>query len=370
MYTIQLLEPCSTLSTTLTISPLKHEYQIFKPTDGSVVATDIHRKVMAFFPPPPIPTTQFQWNGGPVLVTDYRENVMELQLFYDPRIPGWEIATKLGGIGGGEIFSSEENEQHCGKTVRQVFCLGFSSSQISPSSRSSLLQPLPITLSLPKEYVYLLQMSLASPTKLFLIDIFSISSKNTIFSYLEPGFPATLLEQCTLRQMLPFEIVEYIQINEKAQIWNRRRVGGEKSVVGGRFIVRSPSQCTIVQHPHDFAQNILKEVPRKLLFRFLCLQSENCVKEYVQLFPKHKKTFRLCHYAISNWIRQLHQSYYNVNVVKTQTLHETNSFAPWVKKLHDEVYRKTLTPITFDIVKHWFYKQPAEDALYCLLPYL
>lgn len=139
-----------------------------------------------------------------------------------------------------------------------------------------------------------------------------------------------------------------------------------------RMLLRSlvTGQCTIVQHPDYFAQCFLNEVPPKLLFRFLCMRKEeNAVAEYVRLFPKHRKAFRLCRFAVSKWIRQLQHSYYSVHVAKTKTLHQVPlAHARLVEHLHHDIYRKKKTPITYAVAETWFYTHcHAEDALWHLL---
>ena len=331
--------------TTVVISPQKHEYQFLKQDNGCRAITDSSNNVFAYLPSPRISWSQFKEDGthSDIFAMEHREHVMELQLFHDPRIPGWELATELGGVGGvggSEIFFEGD---FCGKTVRQVFCLAFASDETFPRL---LLELLPV------QFTFQLQMSLQRPIQLRLTDILSISKTFVTSTYLDLKCEISALKH------MPFEL---------------------PAVYDGHFpmhcqvLLRSKStgQSTVFQPRNHFAQCLIREIPAKLLFRFLCLRSasEFYVQEYVRLFPKHRKVMRLCRHAVSTWIGQVQQSYYNVNVTKTKTLRQISpNHIPLVRDLHT-LYRASSgkTPITFAVVEDWVYHHcHAEDVFgYC-----
>jgi|LauGreDrversion4_1035100.scaffolds.fasta_scaffold41912_1 hypothetical protein len=343
------------------ISPRKHGYQFLKQDrDSRAIVDSSSNTVLAFMPPPRIPWSQFKREhsvskmtipfGDDIVAMEYRDHVMELQLFYDSRIPGWELVTELGGIGGSEVFSEGD---HDGKTVRQVFCSVFSVVVLEDEKRLPFLLDL-----LPTEFTFCLQMSMKYPVQLHLTDILSILVlRQTTFvtsTYL------SLYHDISALKHMPFEV-------SKTYGW---------FPTDCPVILRSKStgQSTVFQHPTCFAQCLIREIPAKLLFRFLCLRSagQHHVQEYVRLFPKYRKTMRLCRHAVSTWIGQVQQSYYNVHVVKTQTLcHIPPNHIPLVRDLHT-LYRASAgkTPITFAVVEDWVYHHcHAEDVFGYCSPY-
>ena len=348
-------------------APQKHEYYVFNKKQNDVIITDATSRVLAYFPPRP--TTRDHRDGSHqgdgdemVIVSEHRESVMEIQLFYDSRIPGWELATEMGGVGGSETFCSDANQLHCGKTVRQVFCSAIDANNNNNKDKDKL--PMLLDL-LPTEFTFLLQLSLASPTQLFFVDMLSISptptKKNggTIITSTQ----SLNLELSALRHM-PIERRRECHIMPRKNVvpWSTAR--GVKCVV-----VRSltTGQCTIMRLPSDFAESILNEMSPRLRFRYLCLQKDaSAEQEYLRLFPKHRKPFRLCRYAMRHWIKQLQQSYYYVHVAKTRTWHQIpQKHVFLVTQLHHNVYRKLQTPITFAVVEDWIYRHcPPEDIFW------
>jgi hypothetical protein len=368
-------------------APQKHEYYVFKKHNDVIVTDASKTRVMAYFPPRPTQTNTVYGrkrrtkrhdddddDDDMVVVSEYRENVMEIQLFYDSRIPGWELATEIGGVGGSELFSNEANQSHCGKTVRQVFCNAFQSSTTETSSKPKTADMLPMLLDLlPREFTFLVQLSLASPTQLFFVDMLAISptpTKKHESTFIVTSTLSLNIQVSALRHM-PFEPRRVCKTIPRKTVASALLPGQPR-----RVMVRSiaTGQCTIMRLPRDFAEDILKEMSPRLRFQYLCLRSSAddasaaaaAEKEYLRLFPKHRAPFRLCRFAFRHWIKQLQQSYYYVHVAKTRTLHQIpQKHVFLVTQLHHNVYRKLRTPITFAVVEDWIYRHcPAEDIFW------
>lgn len=380
MYTVLRSATTTTTPDHVVISPQKHEYQFLKQDNGCRAITDASNNVLAVLPSPRVSWSQFKEEHlktmteeaeaeaegrrsrhcrpshlRHVFAMEHREHVMELQLFYDPRIPGWELVTELGGIGGSEVFCEGD---YCGKTVRQIFCSAFCPLDMS----NNALRDLPLLLNLlPAEFTFHLQMSLQRPLQLHLTDILSLSVLPSSGKTFVTSTYLHIQRDISALKHMPFEVPTIYE--DEGDFPTHCPV-----------LVRSKStgQSTVFQHPTFFAHCLVREIPAKLLFRFLCLQSagKDHVQEYVRLFPKHRKAMRLCRHAVSNWIGQVQQSYYTVYIAKTKTLHQItpSSHIPLVRDLHT-LYRSSLgkTHITFAVVEDWVYQHchPEDVMWYC-----
>ena len=306
-------------------------------------------RVLSSFPEPTtrISSSRFQdlypfIDAATMTVTPHLDNVFAIQWFYDPRLSGsgWEMSTELGGVGGTEIFEED------GKTVRQLFF----------ETCSELLMTL-----LPVQFIYHIHMTLTEPTRLYLTDVFSVGPDNRVTS-----IPSVYVMARVLRHF-PFEVCLPYQ-GAYADLW------AYFPGVDQFDVSAAESHRTELYHPTYFSRMRLRNMQPEILHRYLSIEkseeSTTMQQEYVRLFPKHKIMFRHCRLAVRTWLGQVLQSYHNVNVLKTKTLHEIPpTHVPAVVFLHQEVYKKMKRPITFDAVfTEWYQKQCApKNALMALL---
>jgi hypothetical protein len=286
------------------------------------------------------------------LVTDFHDHVFHLQLFYDVRLPGWELATESGNIGGNERFAN-------GTTVRALFCSIFGAEQTT--GRLPLLLDL-----LPPVYIYHFQLSRTSPAQLFLMDTFMTRRQDPTHWVIESIKSVSL----SMLRHMPFEVSHYTRIRRTEALTDDQET---------RWLVRSPStgECACIQSPGYFADQLLKRLPRKWIFRYLCFAAAsgfggckmgpfcNYVEEYLRRFPKHCRKIRTCRYVVNNWLGRVWQSYQNVYVARCKTLHHiSTNHVDAVVYLHHEVYRKQKQNIAFHQVQAWFHQHcHVEDAL-------
>jgi len=342
-------------------SPRNLQYMTRMTTDRTVRTPEGH--LCCRFPPEPIPQSQFQdQHKEETAFMVWSEDVVELQLFYDSRIPGWELATSTGDVGGnrtryvrnGSSSSSWQPRTVCnvrsvqdGRTVRQEFRSVFGKMEVVSDHE---LLPRFLTAQLCPMYVYHLQLTLTVPSKLYLTDVFfflanqpmvySVSPESTPFKWRKPTLSS--MESSSSSSSLSPYSVRSMMTGESTQVWSQ----------------------------FAFSRQFLHTIPPKLLFRYLCLRSvsKGILSEYVALFPKHKKCFRICRYAISTWIHHLWSSYRYVHVFKTKSMGTIvpASMRPHIKYLHTEVYCKRKQTITFAVIVSWLLQHP-EDALMNLL---
>ena len=285
-------------------------------------------------------------NASVSVVRRIAHAVLDVQWFYDSRIPGWEMSTQMGSIGGNEIFVED------GKTVREVFTM----------TCSELLMSL-----LPRQFIYHFKMTLTEPTTLHLIHVYSTraSSDKELISEI----PIFSLTAC-LRH-LPLEVGVYPYRGSYPEFWSSFPEGNQSDE---SFTLQKGNHSTQIYHPTYYARKTLKNVHPKWLFRYLCLEMASgpkvtYVSHDVRHFAKRAKTIRHCRYAVRTWLYQLLQSYHNVNVIKTKTLHEVPAtFVAPIKFLHHEIHRKQdKRAITYAVVWEWFKTlyspQSAQTAL-------
>ena len=298
-------------------------------------------KILSSFPEPVVRISSFLFrelypsiNAETMTVTPHLENVFAIQWFYDPRLPGWEMSTELGGVGGTEIFQED------GKTVREVFF----------ETCSELLMTL-----LPTQFIYHIQMTLTEPTRLYLTHLFSVGPENCVTS-----IPSVYVMARVLRHF-PFEVCLPYQ-GTYDDLWSYFPCVDRFDVVSAD----STHHCTELHHPTYFARMHVRNIQPEILHRYLSIDrmSHAYMQEYVRLFPKHKTLFRHCRLAVRTWLGQILQSYHNVNVLKTKTLHQIPpTHASAVTFLHQEVYKKKKRPITYDVVETEWYKKESTPKL-------
>lgn len=325
-------------------SPRNLQYMTRMTTDRTVRTPEGH--LCCRFPPEPISQSKFRTqHKEDAAFMVWSEDVVELQLFYDARIPGWELATQVGDVGGNQTrlchFPSASDE----RTVRQVFCSVFGKEKVLEHE----FLPTSLTEQLCPMYVYHLQLTRAIPSKLYLTDVFFFLANQPMVYSVSP--------ECT-----PFKWRQPLSSLEKRAFSCCDRAIFVRSMTTG--------ESTQMWSSLAFARQFLHTVPPKLLFRYLCLRSvsKGILSEYVTLFPKHKKCFRICQFAISTWIHHLWSSYRYVHVFKTKSMETIvpASMRPHIAYLHTEVYCKRKQTITFAVIVSWLLQHP-EDALMNLL---
>jgi len=322
----------------------------------SVIMTNEPTSSLLAFTPPKSITYENFTELNPIitqnmLITEIIEGTM-VTLFYDPRIQSWEIATKSAVSGEYFYFRTEyNNAEKTQPTFRLMFMDALR------AAREDELNDVAILSGLSKNYSYtfILQhpenhivLNIEHP-ELYLVAIYDISDKH-----------ATAIPLPIFRNWSCFHYIGGI-INFPLQysvspattyatlLGRHTSIQNDHSQVGIMITNLETGHRCSLKNPTYINVHTLRGNNPNLLYHYLCLRHMDKVEEFVGYFPRYKKLFYGFYEQYMSFVKNVHQSYIEYYVMKTEQI-ISGQYMSHIYKLHHSVYLPSLSSDTKIII--------------------
>jgi len=303
----------------------------------SVVFSNPEKKILSFSPVKSIPSYVF-FDRYPIIndeivIKQHIEGVM-INLFYDNRINKWKIATK-GAIGGnyGFIKPITKNE-----TFYDMFLDALC------ASKDDTLNDLKIIKILPKNfsYTFILQHPnniISKPVNephCYLIAVYSINNIKNEVEYI----PSTIYEKWSFLHDIN-GIIEFPK-----QYYTDQYESIIKTDYGIDYIITNIStgeHCRITSFYRDLLKKTI-HIDSSIQYQYFCMRRIGKIKEYIKMFPKHKKAFFDIQDDYEYFVSTIYELYCNCYIYKTISIHDIEPiYFTHIYKLHHEIYLPSLS---------------------------
>lgn len=329
----------------------------------SVVLDPISDKIMCFSPPKSVSLETFvaKCPGlAGVTATKIVEGTM-MNLFYDPRIESWEVASK-GAVGCNYWYFRTQYATNSG-AIQMTFRDMFIDALRAPPGAQ--LNDIPLIQELDKSRVYSfvvqhpnnhIVLKIEHPA-IYLIEVYHIGESGSI-RVVEPDSAfanSTVLypERCFVDSYEHMHLAAHTEVG----------IVLYHEASGLRASVEFPQYANIKEfrgnHPN-------------LQYQYLCLSRIGKVKEYLEAFPMYTQMFRLFHKQSAEFIRTLHNAYVTFFIKKRgKQVPIEKSIFRHICTLHNEVYLPSIstgtpTIVTCKVVADYFNAMEPKSQLYHL----
>jgi hypothetical protein len=309
----------------------------------SVVFSNPEKKILCFSPIKSIPkyvfTERYPVINDEIMISQCIDGIM-INLFYDHRIELWKIATK-GGIGGNYVFCNNKNEpknESKTESVYDVFLDTLSASKYETLNELEIIKLLPKNVS----YTFILQHpknTISKPVKtphLYLIAVYLIKSDVNEVEYIPP----TVYEKWDLFNDLN-GIIEFPK-----QYYTQQYESITNIDYGIDYIItniRTGEHCKIKSYYRYLLKKTI-HIDSTIQYQYFCMRRIGKIKEYIQMFPKHKKAFYTIQDDYEYFISTIHELYCLCYVYKSMNTEDIESiYFTHIYKLHHEVYLPSLS---------------------------
>jgi hypothetical protein len=329
----------------------------------SVILDPITDKVLCFSPPKSLSLETFVskcpgFSG--VTATKIIEGTM-MNLFYDPRIESWELASK-SAVGCNYWFFRTQYQTNKG-AVQLTFRDMFIDALRAPSNTE--LNDIPLIKELDKSRVYSfvvqhpnnhIVLRIENPA-IYLIAVYQVNSANTL-QIVEPDAVfanSTVLypESCRVDEHEHIHLTDYTNVG--IMLYHAES--------GARASVENPQYVSM----REFRGN-----NPNLQYQYLCLSRAGKVKEYLNAFPVYKQMFFGFHKQSAEFIRNVHNAYVTYFIKKRgKEVPIEKSIFRHICTLHNEVYLPSVDAgnpviVTCKVVADYFNKMDPKVQLYHL----
>jgi len=272
-------------------------------------------------------------DSSKMFINEIVEGTM-IQLFWDPRIESWEIATK-GSIGGNNWFYRTKypdlGEQ---KTFRDMFFDVFQSfSAFDSFPKDHCYQFIlqhpenPIVLSIQKPAVYL-------------VGVYRIMNNKKVLPIFPTEYEQWSIFMTTPIQFPPRMIVDsYDEIIENYCSIHANIAPYIK--MGFMILHLDTGERTTIENPIYKEVRELRGNHPNLQYQYLCLRRINKVNDFLLYFPQYKKIFHRFSKQYSEFLQGLHQSYLTYYIQK-KGIQISKRYFPLIYRIHREVYLPSL----------------------------
>jgi len=346
------------------------------------IILDENNHILCFAPPNSIPADQFmqKYSGdetcglqadiipNSVFLNEIIEGTM-INLFYDNRIPSWQISTR-GAVGGNYwFFRNTYDDSDCSqKTFKQMFIECF-------CGDANELNDIPFLQVLPKNYSYsfVLQhpenhivLNIERPT-LYLVAVYDKRDTSVI------NIPQEVYEEwdifANIRGIIEFPtrfrensytelISKYCSIQSS---YNRVGIMATDLMTGERCAISNPA--------YEELKKLRGNNPN-LQYQYFSLEQAAQTQTFLQYFPMYKKLFFQFSKQYQDFITNVHKSYFSY-YVKKEGIPIAKKFFIHASKIHHNVFLPSLTDgnkqiITRKVVSDYFEALTPSEKLYYL----
>lgn len=329
----------------------------------SVILDPLTDKIMCFSPPKSVSfdTLVAKCPGlAGVTATKIVEGTM-MNLFYDPRIESWEVASK-GAVGCNYWYFRTQYPGHV-RAAQLTFREMFIDALRAPLGAQ--LNDIPLIQELDKSRVYSfvvqhpnnhIVLKIEHPA-IYLIEVYHVGESGSI-RVVEPDSAfanSTVLypERCFVDSYEHMHLADYTEVG----IVLYHEASGLRSTV--EFPQYTNKKEFRGNHPN-------------LQYQYLCLSRIGKVKEYLDAFPMYAPMFRLFHKQSADFIRNIHNAYVTFFIKKRgKEVPIEKSIFRHICTLHNEVYLPSIstgtpTIVTCKVVADYFNAMEPKSQLYHL----
>lgn len=330
----------------------------------SVVIDPESKKILCVSPPKSIAPAEFFEKFADktgVEATEIIEGTM-LNLFYDPRIQSWEIASK-GAVGGNYWYFRTQYE-HSPDAVQMTFRDMFVDAL--GHSVSTSFNDIPTFAILDKECVYSFVMQhpnnhivlhIQNPA-VYLVAVYKIDSEQIIHR--------VTIDELSLADTK-------IMFPKKRDVVYATNEFGDYTDMGTMLLHKeSGTRATLMNPTYEEMIKIRGNNPN-LQYQYLTLSRIGKVKEFLEVFPMYKNMFYAFNQQSAKFIRAIHTAYVTYYVKKAgANVVIDKSIFRHIHKLHHEVYLPSLSSeggrvlITCKRVADYFNAMEPKEQLYHL----
>lgn len=299
----------------------------------SVVFGADQNKLLCFSPPSSVRYKKFRDDNydidHQIFVNEIVEGVM-VNLFYDPRISKWEIATK-GSIGGNYVFYTNSSK----KTFRQMFM------EIFRCSSGGTLTEIAFFENLSTNYCYSFVMQHpknqifcpVQQAKLFLVAVYDIHDDGRA-TYIPP----TIYEEWSIFRCMEgiidfpahYEFTSFYQLEQDV-----KSIHGSPLSVGKMIHNVETGERTYLKTP--FYENLKGCANPQGLYQYLCMRRIEKTKEFLQYYPIMDSQYKYFDSECDAFIDGLYTSYRDFYIHKTRT-QISDKFLMHIRAIHKTIY--------------------------------
>jgi hypothetical protein len=343
------------------------------------IILDDDNNILCFSPPNSIPFDKFQELNPTVSV--FANEIVEgtmINLFYDPRIQSWEIATR-GAVGGNYWFYRTQYKENEGqqKTFREMFMDALR----EPGGE---LNNSPLIQNLSKKYCYSFVMQhpenhivlSIQETHLYLVAVYEVHER--VVKYVPPIYYENW--DCFHNSLIEFpRRFENKNYEELRREWCS--IQSEYSFMGIMFTNMYNGYRAAMQNPvYEDVKNLRGNNPN-LQYQYFCLARIEQKNRFLEFFPKYKKLFHQFGKQYQEFITNVHQSYFSY-YVKKEGIPISKKYFIHASRIHHNIFIPSLTEtateeknevaksekkiITRKVVKDYFDAMTPSELLYYL----
>jgi len=324
-------------------SELTNEY----PTYNSVILCPETKNVLCFSPPNSISLEQFKESApqlnDTILVNEIIEGTM-INLFYDPRIQSWEIATK-NAVGchywfyRNQYIINDKYNQEKQPTFRRMFLEVFSAGEDQD------INDLPFLEYFSKDYSYsfVLQHPANHIVKkilypvVYLIGVYHLLGDHVVC------MSPTIFEEwdcfLNIRGLIEFPKKYDEESYEELQKYCTQDSSFELLGVM-LYNLKTGERTTMENEFYKVARELRGNHPN-LHYQYLSLRNSGKVNDFLHYFPMYKKIFFQFYKQYNEFVTQIHESYISYYIQKSG-IHVPKKYFPLVYKLHHTVFLPSL----------------------------
>lgn len=347
------------------------------------VVLDEDKSIICISPASAVDIDEFK-KENPVLNNDsvYINEIVEgtmLNLFYDPRIKSWELASR-GAIGGNYWFYRTQYEttedgkdaEPSQKTFRQMFM------DVFRCSDTDTLNDIPFIQSLSTKYIYSFVMQhpenhIVLPVllpRLYLVSVFKVDTATNTVTCVSPldyehwdGFS-------DISGIIEFP-KRYTADTYEDLTEQYASIHCDYSVLGVMLTNFSTGDRSAINNPAYEEVRALRGNNPNLQYQYFCLLRADKVSVFLKYFPTYTQLFRQFDQQYQRFITNVHQSYFSY-YVKKEGLPIAKKFFVHVARIHHNLFIPSMANggpkliITRTVVKDHFETLTPSELIYYL----
>jgi hypothetical protein len=278
-----------------------------------------------------------------IVITEIIEGTM-INLFYNPSVNKWDIASK-GAIGGNYFFYRNGYDKSLKKKDQLTFkmmllqSLGLNTEEefIEFTDKLSRKYCYSFVLQHPENHIVLN----INTSKLYLISVWLIEDKSATY------IPIKQFKEFTELKKIE-SYIHYPNVYEKEdnynEIINKYISDNNKLIVGLMYInEKTLDRASIIHETYKKMKDLRGNNPN-LQYQYLTLKKIDKINEFLTFFPQYKDIFYKFYIQYRNFLRDVHQAYFNLYIKKHKTSHSVKQkYHYHCNKLHYEIYLPSLT---------------------------
>lgn len=352
----------------------------------SIIVNPDNGQILCFSPPNSVSFVDFEkkyskYEPSVIYANEIIEGTM-INLFWDPRINSWEIATR-GAIGGNywyyrTNYDDVPPEQSKQTTFREMF---FDALRLN----SFALNDSPILQSLPKDHCFsfVLQhpdnhivLPISYP-QLYLVSAYHLTSTfdpltNELTSNMVTAIPPYLLPQLAQFSGGLFNIPHYFTGYENYQMFKNNLCSSMTpyNCLGVMFTnLETGERCSMENIAYEQVKELRGNNPN-LQYQYFCLLRTGKKQQFLTFFPRYRQLFGRFNKQYNDFITNVHQAYFSY-YVKKEGLQIPKKYFIHASKIHHNVFIPKLQGgekiiVTRDVVKNYFDELTPNELLYYL----